>query len=89
MPIASLTTRIDANLKSELEKIARYEKRSASFLTIQAITNLVEERRATRELVETGLALIEAGVPGISSAQVHEWFMADENAPFPQSNSAK
>jgi predicted transcriptional regulator len=89
MPIASLTTRIDLDLKTELEQIARYEKRSASFLTIQAITNLVDERRATRELIETGLDLVKSGVSGVSSEQIHEWFMAEEDTPFPQASTQK
>lgn len=83
MSNASLTTRIDADLKAELERIARYERRSASFMANQAIRNLVEERRATRELVETGLALVEKRAPAIAAGDVHAWLASDEEA-FPQ-----
>ena len=59
MPTASFTARIDADLKAELEAIARFEDRSASWLANRAIRNFVEERIATRELLRAGLALIE------------------------------
>ena len=82
MSSASLTTRIDPDLKAELEQIARFERRSASFMANQAIRNLVEERRATRELVDTGLALVETGAPSISSGDIHAWLASDDEA-FP------
>lgn len=85
MPTASLTTRIDMNLKTELEQIARFDRRSASFMTNQAIKNLVEERKATRELIQTGLSLVKTGAATLSSDDIHQWFMAGEDAPFPQS----
>lgn len=84
MATTSLTTRIDTQLKAELEEIARFEDRSASYMTIQAIRALVEERKATRELVELGLAMVEQGASSIPAAAVHEWFLADDDtAPFP------
>ena len=83
MPTASFTTRIDADLKAELEAIARFEDRSASWLANQAIRNFVDERIATRELLRAGLALIDGGAEGLGPRDVHEWLAADEERPFP------
>jgi len=87
MTTASLTTRLDSQLKSELEEIARLENRSTSYMANQAIRNLVEERQATRELLQTGLKMIEQGVGGISPQAMHDWFMTD-GEDFPESSSA-
>ena len=84
MPTTPFTARIDQELKTELEQIARYERRSAGFIAGQAIRNLVEERRATRELVETGLKLVEMGAPSLSSQDFHAWLEADEDVSFPR-----
>ncbi|MCW2273459.1 putative transcriptional regulator [Rhodoblastus acidophilus] len=84
MPTTSLTTRLDQELKTELEQIARFDKRSVSFMTNQAIRNLVEERRASRDLIRTGLALMENNIEGVSSDAVHDWLLSDEDAPFPK-----
>lgn len=83
MPTASFTTRIDADLKAELEQIARYEDRSASYMANQAIQNFVEERKATRELVELGLEMIDGGMPGIPEQDIHDWMLAEDDRPFP------
>jgi predicted transcriptional regulator len=84
MPTTSFTTRIDVDLKSELETIARFEDRSASWLANQAIRNFVEERIATRELVRAGLGLIDRGAAGVEPAVVHAWLAADDDSAFPQ-----
>ena len=89
MPTASFTTRIDADLKAELEQIARYEDRSASYIANQAIRNFVEERKATRELVDLGLEMVERGMPGIDPEAVHAWLLADEETPFPSALASK
>jgi predicted transcriptional regulator len=83
VPTTSLTTRLDCDLKQELEEIARFDKRSVSFMTNQAIRNLVEERRATRELLDVGLEQIARGAEGISSEKVHDWLLEDGEGPFP------
>lgn len=83
MPTASFTTRIDIDLKAELEAIARFEDRSASWIANQAIRNFVEERIATRELLRAGLALIDQGAAGINPAAVHAWLSTDDDAAFP------
>ena len=84
MATTSFTTRIDSALKAELERIARAERRSTSFMANQAIENFVEEHKATRELVELGLKLIEQRAPTIPAEDIHAWMLAeDEGAPFP------
>lgn len=88
MPMTSFTTRIDSELKADLEQIARFDDRSASYVANQAIRALVEERKATRELIETGLMLVEKGAPSIPAADIHDWFMADDDRPFPAARSA-
>ena len=88
MATTSFTTRIDTGLKAELEEIARMENRSASFMANQAIRSLVEERKATRELIELGLEMVEAGAPTTASEDIHAWLLAeDENAPFHEARS--
>lgn len=83
MPTTSFTTRIDAELKSQLDQIAAFEDRSASYVANQAIRAFVEDRVATRALVAAGLAQVAAGDPGIAPAQVHDWLMADDDRTFP------
>lgn len=88
MPTVSFTHRIDADLKAELDDIARFENRSASYMANQAIRNFVDERRATRELVETGLELIRAGAPTIQPDDLHAWLLSEDDAlPFPDGRS--
>ena len=84
MPTTPFTARIDQDLKAELEQIARYERRSAGFIVGQAIRNLVEERRATRDLIETGLKLVEMGAPSLSSYEFNSWIEGDEDTVFPR-----
>lgn len=83
MATTSFTTRLDTELKADLEQIARFEDRSASYMANQAIRAFVDERKATRALVETGLAMVEAGAPGIEPSAIHDWFLADDDRPFP------
>lgn len=84
MATSTFTTRIDVGLKERLQKIARLDRRSASFMANQAIENFVEEREATRALVETGLMMIEKGAPTISAEAIHEWMHGPDGAPFPE-----
>lgn len=88
MPTASFTTRIDADLKAELEQIARYEERSASDMANQAIRNFVEERKATRDLLALGLDMVDRGRPGIPEEEIEAWLTADEELPFPKPDSS-
>jgi predicted transcriptional regulator len=84
MGTSIFSTRIDSDLKEELQRIAKAERRSASFIVNQAIENLVAERRATRELVELGMQLAEQGASSIPAEDIHSWILAeDDTAPFP------
>ena len=83
MPTTPFSARIDRDLKAELEQIARYEHRSTGFIAGQAIRNLVEEHRATRELIGTGLKLAEMGAPALPSQEFHSWLEGDEGTVFP------
>ena len=82
MPTTSFTTRIDSDLKSELEQIVRYEDRSASYIANQAIAAFVEERKQTHELVRVGLQLVDKGV-SISESAIDKWMVDSEDTPFP------
>lgn len=82
MPTTSFTTRMDKDLKSELEQIARYEDRSASYIANQAIQAFVDERKATRELLDLGLEMIDQGAKGLSAQAIHHWMQGDEDHPF-------
>jgi predicted transcriptional regulator len=86
MSTATLTTEIDTGLKRELDEIARLDGRTSAEVARLAISNYVEERRATRELVQVGLRLVQSGGPFHSSESIHEWFSADEGAPFPKAD---
>ena len=86
MPTAMFTTRLDVDLKAELERLAKLEDRSASWMANQAIQAFVKERRATRDLVEAGLDLVDRGDPGVAPEAVHDWIRAEDDArPFPAS----
>jgi predicted transcriptional regulator len=88
MATIPFTARIEQDLKIELDKIARYERRSAGFMANQAIRNLVEERMATRALVETGLALVAMNAPSVPATEMHDWLFAEEDLPFPKGRVA-
>jgi predicted transcriptional regulator len=77
------TTRLDAELKAEIERIARTEDRSASWVANQAIRAFVEERRAVRELVDAGLEMVAREAPGIAPEAMHAWMLAEDDRPFP------
>ena len=83
MATTPFTTRIDAELKADLERIAGQERRSASYMANLAIRNLVEERKATRELVDLGLDMVRTGAPGVAEADVEAWLADDDERPFP------
>ena len=84
MPTASFTMRLDKTLKAELEELARFEDRSASYMANLALRNLVEERKATRELAELGVKLVENGADALSEQAVTDWLMAEDETPFPK-----
>lgn len=84
MATTSFTTRIDEELKAQLDRIARFEDRSASYMANQAIRAFVEERLATRDLVETGLAMVDRTAPSIAPKDVHDWLTSDDDRAFPK-----
>lgn len=88
MATASFTHRMDPDLKAELERIARFDDRSASYVANLAIRAYVEERRATRELIEEGLRQVEAGAPSIAAGAVQDWLLRDDDEPFPEGRQA-
>ena len=83
MPTAMFTTRLDAELKAELERIALAEDRSASWVANQAIRAFVEERRAVRELLDAGLEMVAQESPGVAPEEVHDWMLDNDDRPFP------
>ena len=87
MKSVSFTTRIDRDLKAELDRIGAYEGCSASYLANLAIRAFVEERLATRSLIDTGLALAGRSSPGIAANAVHDWLAADDDCPFPEAGA--
>lgn len=84
MASASFTHRMDADLRAELERIARFDDRSASYVANLAIRAFVEERQATRDLVAEGLRQVAAGAPAIPADAVRDWLLGDEHGPFPE-----
>lgn len=86
MATTSFTTRIDADLKAQLDLIARFEDRSTSYMANQAIRAFVEERQATRELIATGLALVEQEAPSLAASSIHDWLLAEGETPFPEAD---
>lgn len=86
MPTTTFTTRIDIDLKSKLEHIAKLEDRSASYMANQAIQALVEDREYTHHLIQHGLHEIEAGNT-ISEKHMDSWVNAwaeGQDLPFPK-----
>jgi predicted transcriptional regulator len=79
---------MDPELRAELEKIARFDDRSASYIANLAIRAFVEERQATRELVLEGLRQVEAGAPSVPVDEVQDWLLADDDRPFPEGRKA-
>jgi predicted transcriptional regulator len=88
MASASFTHRMDPELKAELERIARFDDRSASYVANLAIRAFVEERQATRELIDEGLRQVEAGAPSIAAEAVRDWLLSDDDRPFPDAREA-
>ena len=83
MPATPFTTRLDVGLKARLQRVAEYDCRSASFVANRAIQSFVEEREATRALVEIGLELAKEGI-SISDEAITAWMNGPEDMPFPK-----
>ena len=76
MASVSFTHGIDAELRTEIEKTARFEDCGASRVANLAIRGFVDERQATRDLVREGLRQVAAGAPAILSEDVRDWLLA-------------
>ncbi len=83
MGTTTFTTRIDADLKARLEKIARNEERSASYLANHAIKMLVEEREATARLATFAVDHLEK-LDRYGEDDIAAWLRAPEGTPFPK-----
>ena len=88
MASVSFTHGIDPELRAEIEKIARFEDRGASWVANLAIRGFVDKRQATRDLVREGLRQVAAGAPSILSEEVRDWLLADDDRPFPEGRKA-
>ena len=88
MASASFTHRMDPELRAEIEKIARFEDRSASWVANLAIRCFVDERQANRDLVREGLRQVAADAPSIPPEEARDWLLADDDRPFPEGRKA-
>lgn len=88
MSTIPFTTRLDADLKSRLQKIAAQDSQSVSFMAKQAIENFVAEREATMDLVDLGLKLADKGV-SIPEKAIQDWMRGPADAPFPRPDSSQ
>lgn len=61
MTTERLSLRIDADLKKSLEREARREDRSASYLAVKAIEALLRNRAAKRAAIRAALVEAEKG----------------------------
>ena len=90
MATTPFTTRIDRDLKKRVEKIAKHEDRSASYVVNQAIEAMVQDREYTYSLISLGLQQIDAGET-ISEAKMDKWveeWSQGEEAPFPKASKS-
>ena len=76
---STFTKRIDIDLKEEFQRIAKAERRSASFIANQAIENLGAERQATRELIDLGMQFAEQGASSIPAEDIHSWILTEDD----------
>ena len=65
MAFVSFTHGIDPELRAEIEKTARFEDRSASWVANLAIRGFVDERQTTRDLMREGLRQVAEGAPSM------------------------
>jgi len=86
MTTASLTLRINADIKKRLEREAKTLDRSTSYLAAKAIEAFVEAREDKRRAIEAALVEADKGV-FISSTAMHKWmdsWGADNELPPPK-----
>ena len=68
----TLSVRIDAKVKKQLEALAGRSRRSKSFLAAEAITAFVEAEHWQLDEIQAGLAALDAG-RGIAHKNVSVW----------------
>ena len=61
MATERLSLRIDAGLKKDLEREARREERSASWLAVKAIETMLRDRAEKREAIREAIAEADKG----------------------------
>ena len=80
MATERLSLRIDANLKRSLEEEARRERRSASWLAVQAIEALLRGREEKRAAIRVALDEADQGV-FISRDAMDAWISSWDSDP--------
>ena len=78
-----LSLRIDANLKKDLEREARREERSVSYLAVKAIESILRERAEKRAAIRAAVSEAEEGA-FISQEAMDAWVSSwGENSELP------
>ena len=78
-----LSLRIDANLKRDLEREARREERSVSYLAVKAIEAMLRERAEKRAAIQAAVSEADKGA-FISQEAMDAWVSSwDENSELP------
>ena len=83
MTTERLSLRIDANLKKNLEREARREERSVSYLAVKAIEAMLRERAEKRAAIQVAVLEADEGAfisQGAMDAWVSSW---GENSELP------
>ena len=78
-----LNLRIDANLKKDLEREARREERSASYLAVKAIESMLREPAEKRTAIRAAVSEADEGA-FISQEAMDAWVSSwDKNSELP------
>ena len=78
-----LSLRIDANLKKDLEREARREERSASYLAVKAIESMLREPAEKRTAIRAAVSEADEGT-FISQEAMDAWVYSwDKNSELP------
>ena len=80
MATERLSVRIDADLKRSLKEEARRERRSASWLAVEAIEALLRDRAEKRAAIRAAVAEADRGA-FISRAAMDEWVSSWDGEP--------
>ena len=86
MATERLSLRIDANLKKNLEREAKREERSASYLAVKAIEAMLRDRAEKRAAIRAAVSEADRGI-FISQAAMDAWVSSwgeDSELPPPE-----